>query len=153
MRKIKQMMIISMAFIAGAILLLYFGGFFKNRQISGLPEKNKLSFIEIYGDFNEDRNKHHKIESKEDISEIYDVLLSAKRSRIIESGNDVPVNISGRLVKMVLTYSDNDYGRTLFAYQGDYGKYYIESPYQGIYKISSDKYEILTQYFMKDNNL
>lgn len=44
MRRIKQMMIISVSVIAGAIMLLYFGGMSRNKQILDIPEKNELSF-------------------------------------------------------------------------------------------------------------
>lgn len=150
MRKSKQKIIISISIIAGMIMLLYLGGMFSNQQISGLPDKNKLSFIEVYIDYNDDETKYHIIESDEDIFEIYDVLMTGKKSSVMHSVNDVPVNIDGSLARIILTDSNN-ICTSLYAYKADDEKYYIEIPYGDIYEISADKYEILTQYFMTDN--
>ncbi|RDY25516.1 hypothetical protein CHL78_017775 [Romboutsia weinsteinii] len=53
---------------------------------------------------------------------------------------------------MNLTDSSNN-ATSLFVYQANHGKYYIEKTYEGIYEISVEEYEILTQYFIPNINL
>jgi hypothetical protein len=148
MRKSKKMIINSLAIVIGAIVLLYFGVMFANKQILHIPKKDDISYIEIYGDFINDISKHHTIEGAKDISEIYNVLLSGKKSISRESVNELPTDVNGKLTRIVLTDNNNNNDTWLYAYQANNGKYYIERPYIGICEISIEGYKIFTQYFI-----
>lgn len=152
MRKDKQIIIIPTVIILGVFILLYFVGMFTNKQISGIPNKNEIAFVEIYGDCIDDINKYHLVEGDKDIAQIYDVLMSGKRNNTMESVNETPNHVSGKLTKIILTDSSKN-ATSLFVYQANYGKYYIEKPYEGIYEISVEEYEILTQYFIPNINI
>ncbi|MFR5266697.1 DUF5301 domain-containing protein [Clostridium sp.] len=147
MRKNRKMIIFSMAILLGAIMHLSIGGIVTSKQISDLPEENEVSYIEIYHDYICGISKYHSIEGDAGVSEIYSVLLSGKKNKTLKSVNDLQSNVNGKLTKIVLTDSSNK-GTSLFTYQGNDGKYYIEKPYEGIYEISVQGYETLTQYFI-----
>lgn len=147
MRKNRKMIIFSIVILLGAIIHLSIGGIVTSKQISDLPEENEVSYIEIYHDYIGGASKYHSIEGDTSVSEIYSVLLSGKKNKTLKSVNDLPSNVNGKLTKIVLTDSSNK-GISLFTYQGNDGKYYIENPYEGIYEISVQGYETLTQYFI-----
>lgn len=116
-----------------------------SKQILDIPKKNEISFIEIYNDFSSNTSKLHTIEDAKDISEIYNALLLVKKNKIMQSIDDSPTNINGKLIRIVLTDSSNNL-ISLFVYQGNDGKYYIEKPYEGIYEISVQVYETFTKF-------
>ena len=116
-----------------------------SKQILDIPKKNEISFIEIYNDFSSNTSKLHTIEDAKDISEIYNTLLLVKKNKIIQSIDDSPTNINGKLIRIVLADSSNNL-ISLFVYQGNDGKYYIEKPYEGIYEISVQVYETFTKF-------
>lgn len=147
MKKSKKMIIFSMTILVGAIMFLSIGGIVTSKQISDIPKKNEVSFIEIYNDSMSNTSKHHTIEGDKYISEVYNVLLSGKKNKTMKSIDDSPTNVNGKLTRIVLTDSSNNV-TSLFAYQGNDGKYYIEKPYDGIYEISVQGYETFTQYFI-----
>lgn len=116
-----------------------------SKQILDIPKKNEISFIEIYNDFSSNTSKLHTIEDAKDISEIYNALLLVKKNKIMQSIDDSPTNINGKLIRIVLADSSNNL-ISLFVYQGNDGKYYIEKPYEGIYEISVQVYETFTKF-------
>lgn len=116
-----------------------------SKQILDIPKKNEISFIEIYNDFSSNTSKLHTIEDAKDISEIYNTLLLVKKNKIMQSIDDSPTNINGKLIRIVLADSSNNL-ISLFVYQGNDGKYYIEKPYEGIYEISVQVYETFTKF-------
>ena len=140
------MIILTLIILLGASLLLCFGKLFTNKQLSDIPKKNEISFIEIYGDYINDITKYHVIEGEGEITQIYDVLTSGKKIYTMESVNDIPYNVDGKLTKIILVDSNNN--TSLFVYQTNDGKYYIEKSYEGIYEISVEAYKIITQYFI-----
>ena len=115
------------------------------KQILNIPEKNKVSVIEIYYDYANDISKVRSIKDGKNISEIYNVLLLSKKSKMKSIG-DIPSNFNGKLTKIILIDNFNN-EISLFVYKGKYGKYYVEKPYEGIYKISVDGYKVLTEVF------
>lgn len=147
MRKNKSPIIISIVLIVGIILLLLLGKMLKFNNSLNIPLKSEVSFIELYNDSLNNINKHHLIEEKVNITKIYNALIHNKKGKRIESVNDTPHNVNGKLTKILLNDNNNN-STTLFAYQGADGKYYIEQPYVGIYEISIKEYEVFTQYFL-----
>lgn len=147
MIKNKKMIVFSIAILVGTIIFISIGGIFTSKQILDIPKKNKVLFVEIYYDYTSSISKHHSIEGDNEITEIYNVLLSGRKSKTMKSVDESPSNVNGKLTKIVLTDSSNNVV-SLFAYQGNDGKYYIEKPYEGIYEISIQCYETLTQYFI-----
>lgn len=147
MKKNKQMMIFSIISIVAGLMLLYISGVFSSKQISDIPKKDSISSIEIYYDSVNDISKYHTLQDNNSVSEIYDVLLSHKKST--KSINDSPTYVNGKLTKIVLNDRDNN-ETSLFVYQSVDGNYYIEKPYEGIYEISTDEYNVFTQYFIEN---
>lgn len=134
-----------MVILLGVIMFLSIRETVTSKQILDIPKKNEISFIEIYNDFSSNTSKLHTIEDAKDISEIYNALLLVKKNKIIQSIDDSPTNINGKLIRIVLADSSNNL-ISLFVYQGNDGKYYIEKPYEGIYEISVQVYETFTKF-------
>lgn len=134
-----------MVILLGVIMFLSIRETVTSKQILDIPKKNEISFIEIYNDFSSNTSKLHTIEDAKDISEIYNTLLLVKKNKIIQSIDDSPTNINGKLIRIVLADSSNNL-ISLFVYQGNDGKYYIEKPYEGIYEISVQVYETFTKF-------
>lgn len=134
-----------MVILLGVIMFLSIRETVTSKQILDIPKKNEISFIEIYNDFSSNTSKLHTIEDAKDISEIYNALLLVKKNKIMQSIDDSPTNINGKLIRIVLTDSSNNL-ISLFVYQGNDGKYYIEKPYEGIYEISVQVYETFTKF-------
>lgn len=134
-----------MVILLGVIMFLSIRETVTSKQILDIPKKNEISFIEIYNDFSSNTSKLHTIEDAKDISEIYNALLLVKKNKIMQSIDDSPTNINGKLIRIVLADSSNNL-ISLFVYQGNDGKYYIEKPYEGIYEISVQVYETFTKF-------
>lgn len=134
-----------MVILLGVIMFLSIRETVTSKQMLDIPKKNEISFIEIYNDFSSNTSKLHTIEDAKDISEIYNALLLVKKNKIMQSIDDSPTNINGKLIRIVLTDSSNNL-ISLFVYQGNDGKYYIEKPYEGIYEISVQVYETFTKF-------
>ena len=132
--KNRKTVILLVAILMVIIAFISIGASYKSKKIIDIPSENEISFIEIYDDY------------INDISEIYNILLSGNKT--MESVNDSPSNVNEKLIKIVLTDSSNE-EVSLFIYEGNDGDYYIEKPYEGIYKISVQDYEILKQYLME----
>lgn len=148
MIKSSKLIMILASIVLGIILIVFCKGFIRNSNISDIPKESEVAFIEIYADSIGDITKHHTIEGKENIAEIYDVFKSGKKSKSINSLNDTPADLDGKLTRIVLNDASNT-TTVLFAFQGKDGKAYIEKPYSAIYEISEEDYEVLTQYFIE----
>ena len=142
----NKKIIISIAIFLGIMIITFTKISHSDKGSIDIPKKNEVSFIEIYDDYISDISKYHVIESDKDIEEIYDILLSAKRKKNMQSDNDSPTNVNGEVTKIVIKDSANN-EIILFVYKRNYGKFYIERPYEGIYEISNEEYDNLIQYF------
>ena len=140
--KNRRMLILVIAILVGIIAFVSIGTSYKSKKVIDILRKNEISFIEIYDDYINDISRYHVIDGDKGISEIYNVILSGNKNKTMQSVNDSPVNVDGKLTKIVLTDSSNE-EVSLFTYQGNDGDYYIEKPYEGIYKISVQGYENL----------
>lgn len=148
MIKSSKLIMVLAGIVLGIILIVFCKGFIKNSNISDIPKESEVAFIEIYADSIGDITKHHTIEGEENITEIYDVFKSGKKSKSIKSLNDTPADLDGKLTRIVLN-DDSNTTTVLFAFQGKDGKAYIEKPYAAIYEISEENYEVLTKYFIE----
>lgn len=77
------------------------------------------------------------------IDNILDTLKGVKRITEIESIQDYPVNADDVII--VRLYSGETLISFVFLYERK-DKYYIEQPYNGIYKIYESEYEIIDNY-------
>ena len=88
----------------------------------------------------------------EEMKDIRNVLLGVKRITETESVQDSPVNVDNKI--KIDFYFDEEKSSTVFVYKKNFN-YYIEQPYNGIYKISADEYNAIEKYIRnssKDSN-
>ena len=103
-----------------------------------LPELEKLESITLEKDENE-----KIITDNEKMKDMLETLKGRERKTKIQSIQDEPVNISNK-IKIRINFKE--IGQSiLFIYEKD-NKYYIEQPYNGIYKISKDEYNSIEKY-------
>ncbi len=138
--KNKNVLVIILAVIILVALSIGIFYYFSNRRIYelNLPELENLQSISLKQDENE------KIFSDSDkIKEILDIIGGVKSKIKKESIQDYPVNVVD-----AIKVNFNFIGRgasTLFVYEKN-NKYYIEQPYNGVYQISADEYDLIEKY-------
>ena len=103
-----------------------------------LPQREKLESISL----EQDTNKK-VINDNEKMKDIINILNERERTSKEESIQDSPVNTSNK-VKIDFNFKETG-ASTLFVYERN-NKYYIEQPYNGIYKISMDEYNSIEKY-------
>ena len=103
-----------------------------------LPQLEKLESISL----EQDTNKK-VINDKEKMKDIINILNERERTSKEESIQDSPVNTSNK-VKIDFNFKETG-ASTLFVYERN-NKYYIEQPYNGIYRISMDEYNSIEKY-------
>lgn len=134
------------ALITAAVVLLLFGIiaafiFRLNRRTYELhlPAQEKLAGISVEGE-----NGQADITDGEEIKNLIYVLGgSGGRNTKEESISDAPVNAE-RLLRVDFHFAEEGTS-TLFVFKRG-GQYYIEQPYNGIYKISGDEYNAIEKY-------
>lgn len=109
-----------------------------------LPEKQNISSIGIeqnaIGFFTKDI---------EYIDDILNVLNDEKRITKKESIQDSPTDVESE-IKVDFYINEGNYS-TIFLYKKNF-KYYIEQPYNGIYRISADEYNAIEKYIKIANS-
>ena len=124
------------------LMLMILGIFyyFMNRRTYNLnlPQLEKLESISL----EQDTNKK-VINDNEKMKDIINILNERERTSKEESIQDSPVNTSNK-VKIDFNFKETG-ASTLFVYERN-NKYYIEQPYNGIYKISMDEYNSIEKY-------
>lgn len=103
-----------------------------------LPVPEKLSGISV-----EKGSGQAEITGREEIEGLIDVLNGSGRSTKEESISDAPVNAS-EMLKVDFHFTEKGTS-TLFLYEKG-GFYYIEQPYNGIYRISDAEYYAVGEY-------
>lgn len=134
------------ALITAAVVLLLLGIiavfiFRLNRRTYELhlPEQEKLAEISVEGE-----NGQADITDGEEMKNLIYVLGgSGSRNTKEESISDAPVNAEG-ILRVDFHFAEEGTS-TLFVYKRG-GQYYIEKPYNGIYKISGDEYNAVENY-------
>jgi len=84
----------------------------------------------------------------EEMEDIRNVLLGVKRITETESVQDSPVNVENEI--KIDFYFDEEKSLTVFVYKKNFN-YYIEQPYNGIYRISADEYNSIEKYIRKSS--
>ena len=103
-----------------------------------LPQLEKLESISL----EQDTNKK-VINDNEKMKDIINILNETKRTSKEESIQDSPVNTTNK-IKIDFNFKETG-ASTLFVYERN-NKYYIEQPYNGIYRISMDEYNSIEKY-------
>ena len=143
MKKIWKWAVALLAFMAvlemGKIIFVIAGMYRRSYELT-LPEQEKLKQITL-----ESGEKRAEITDLEEIKEVIYVLSGGDKGRTTneESINDAPVNAD--VLIMVNFYFKEQGVSTLFVYQRG-GRYYIEQPYDGVYRISGDEYNAIEKY-------
>ncbi len=83
------------------------------------------------------------INYSEEIKNILDILNSKKRVTNIESVQDMPVNASNQI--LIQFYLKENKVEVIYLYEKN-NCYYIEKPYNGIYEITSEEYNLVKSY-------
>ena len=83
------------------------------------------------------------IHYSEEIKNILDILNSKKRVTNIESVQDMPVNASNQI--LIQFYLKENKVEVIYLYEKN-NCYYIEKPYNGIYEITSEEYNLVKSY-------
>ncbi|WP_338626599.1 DUF5301 domain-containing protein [Clostridium baratii] len=142
MKENKKIIINIIIFIIGFLSVICFKTVFRNNYTLNVPKLSDIVFIELQEN---EKNKNITIEDNENILEIYEVISNNKKATRIESINDTP--IESKYIKIDLAGKEKEI-TTLFVYEGDNEKYFIEQPYNGIYEITEKDYNTFTQYFL-----
>ena len=129
----------------GIILLLgIIGGIFfylnqKNYELN-LPQQEELSSIIIKSNTNST-----EVIDSEEINDIIYALSESGNGRTTkeESIQDYPVN-SDNIVQVNFVFNESGES-TLFVYMKN-GNYYLEQPYNGIYRINGDAYNSIEKF-------
>lgn len=132
--------------ITAAVVLLLFGimaafifCLFRRGYELHLPAQEKLAGISVEGETGQ-----ADITDGEEMEDLIYVLGgSGSRNTKEESISDAPVNAEG-LLRVDFHFAEEGTS-TLFVFKRD-GQYYIEQPYNGIYKINGDEYNAVGKY-------
>lgn len=143
MKKFLKWAVVLLVFVGvlevGRIVFIVAGMNLRSYELT-LPEQEKLVRITI-----ESGEKQTEITDEGEIEEVIYVLSGGGKGRTTndESINDAPVNAD--VLIMVNFYFKEQGASTLFVYQRG-GRYYIEQPYDGVYRISNDEYNAIEKY-------
>lgn len=91
----------------------------------------------------EQSGKRLEISEQDKIYDIVNVVGAVKRTTNIDSIQDSPTNVDNE-IKIDFEFGENKIS-TVFVYEKK-DKYFIEQPYNGIYRISSDEYNSIVKY-------
>lgn len=103
-----------------------------------LPAKEKLVGISV-----EKKGMQAEITDDREMEELLFILGGSGRRTKLESVSDAPVN-AGEMLEVDFHFAEKGTS-TLFVYKKS-GGYYMEQPYNGIYKISGEEYNAVEKY-------
>jgi len=133
-KKILYTVLIIMLLLYLKIILTYD---FNNNTIYKL---NLLSLEDLTSITLEKDTINKTIDNEYEIKNIIDILSFKELTTTIQSISDTPVNASDK-IKMDFNFKE-DKTSTIVIYKRK-NNYYIEQPYNGIYKISNEKYSMI----------
>ena len=141
MNKKNKLIFIFVLFMAiGAILgIVCHNKINKSKYALNLPVSEDLFSIVL-----EQNEKETEIKESEKIKDILNALNAVKRTTSKQSIQDSPVNVDNE-IKVDFNFKEEGTS-TVFVYEKN-DKYYIEQPYNGIYRISPDEYNSIEKYF------
>ena len=140
MIKNKKLIILIVIFVCTSAVLgiLYYNETKKYSYTLDLPLDDSVYSINMKQD-----DKIVRIDEREKIKDIMFVISKFKRTTTSKSVQDSPVNAEN-VIKINIEYSESNI-LTLFIYKKK-NKYFIEQPYNGIYRISFDEYYVIEKY-------
>ena len=126
--------------VCGALVLGLIGCGSKKEYTLTLPKEENIESV-----FFEKDNNKKEVKDTEEIKDIIYVLSGSGKGRTTneESVQDYPVNAED-IIKIEFNLKDEKQS-TLFVYKKN-GKMYIETPYNGIYRINGDEYNSMEKY-------
>lgn len=126
--------------VCGALVLGLTGCGSKKEYTLTLPKEENIESV-----FFEKDNNKKEVKDTEEIKDIIYVLSDSGKGRTTneESVQDYPVNAED-IIKIEFNLKDEKQS-TLFVYKKN-GKMYIETPYNGIYRINGDEYNSMEKY-------
>ena len=133
----NNILLLSVVLILISFSLIYH---FKNKKTYelNLPKLEEIETIALKEDTN-----GVVITSLDEIKEILEIFTNVSKITNKESIQDFPVNIDKKI--QIDFYLDEENSLTVFLYQKN-NKYYLEQPYNGIYDISIDLYNLIDNY-------
>lgn len=110
----------------------------KSSYALNLPSADSVYNIDL-----EQNGNRIEIKEQEKIKDIVNVVAGVKRTTNDESVQDSPINVDNE-IKIDFEFGENKIS-TVFVYEKK-DKYFIEQPYNGIYRISPDEYNSIEKY-------
>ena len=139
MQKRNLIFIIVLLVCVSTILgVLYFNKVYKSSYVLNIPSKDNVYNISL-----EQNGKRTQVNEQDKINDIINIVGEVKRTTTNESVQDSPINVENE-IKIDFEYDENKTS-TVFVYKKK-GKYFIEQPYNGIYRISLDDYSSIEKY-------
>lgn len=139
MKKGKMIFIIILLVCVGGVLgILYFNKINKPSYSLNIPSDDSVYSINL-----EQNGKRIEVSEQDKIKDIIYIISEVKRTTTNESIQDSPINVENE-IKIDFEYEENKTS-TVFVYKKN-GKYFIEQPYNGIYRISPDEYNSIEKY-------
>ena len=139
MKKGKMIFIIILLVCVGGVLgILYFNKINKYSYTLNIPSYDSVYSINL-----EQNGKRIEVSEQDKIKDIIYIISEVKRTTTNESIQDSPINVENE-IKIDFEYEENKTS-TVFVYKKN-GKYFIEQPYNGIYRISPDEYNSIEKY-------
>lgn len=139
MKKGKMIFIIILLVCVGGVLgILYFSKINKSSYTLNIPSDDSVYSINL-----EQNGKRIDVSEQDKIKDIIYIISEVKRTTTNESIQDSPINVENE-IKIDFEYEENKTS-TVFVYKKN-GKYFIEQPYNGIYRISPDEYNSIEKY-------
>ncbi len=139
MKKGKMIFIIILLVCVGGVLgILYFNKINKYSYTLNIPSDDSVYSINL-----EQNGKRIEVSEQDKIKDIIYIISEVKRTTTNESIQDSPINVENE-IKIDFEYEESKTS-TVFVYKKN-GKYFIEQPYNGIYRISPDEYNSIEKY-------
>ena len=139
MKKGKIIFIIILLVCVGGVLgILYFNKINKSSYTLNIPSDDSVYSINL-----EQNGKRIEVSEQDKIKDIIYIISEVKRITTNESIQDSPINVENE-IKIDFEYEENKTS-TVFVYKKN-GKYFVEQPYNGIYRISPDEYNSIEKY-------
>lgn len=139
MKKGKWIFVIVLFMCIGAA----FGIVCYNKTNNSSYALNLPSADSVYRINLEQSGKRLEISEQDKIYDIVNVVGAVKRTTNVDSIQDSPTNVDNE-IKIDFEFGENKIS-TVFVYEKK-DKYFIEQPYNGIYRISSDEYNSIVKY-------
>jgi len=138
----KYLFIISIIFVLIIVLLIsvfIYNILFKN--VYYMDEK-MFDISNITNVTIKNNEKNFDIDNNDDIKELLNVIKGNNRKTRKQSVNDAPNG--EKMICVDINYIDNSYKR-IYAYKY-INYYYLELPYEGVYKLSKNDYNLINNF-------